>query len=210
MELERNLPKDMIQEILGRLSNHDLFQYGCASKCCLQSTNDTWKMRYQTTKKYFENIMEHSLFSLIQNWENKNDTSDWEFDSESSENKNGSQTRLDFGLSNINKDLFWYKMYNKILNFSIINVLYSYIYQCNTTDSIELKPHICDRIFKIVYDYKIIFSNQRFKRIDFERYINMKLHEFIFGSEYERRIAHKYYPLLFLEEYETLMNGSRR
>ena len=184
MELEQVLPNDMIGEILGRLSNHDLFQYGCTSKRCLRSANDIWKTRYQKVRKYFEKIMNHSAFSSIQKWENLNDESE---------------------PCLIQDDLGWYKMYNKVLHFSILNEIKSYLIESNNTDCLEFKAYIGDSIFKIIYDHRIIFNSKKFKEIDFEKVVNMKLYEFMNGSEFERQIAHKYYPLLFWGDYQSLM-----
>ena len=46
--MEQVLPRDMVTEILGHLSDQDLFSYGLSSKTCLDSTEHIWKKRYES------------------------------------------------------------------------------------------------------------------------------------------------------------------
>ena len=45
--IEESLPRDMVNEILGRLTDQELFVYGMASKRCLESTEYIWKQRLE-------------------------------------------------------------------------------------------------------------------------------------------------------------------
>jgi len=45
--MEEVLPQDMIDEILDKLSNQDLFNYGLTSKTSFQSAERIWKKRYE-------------------------------------------------------------------------------------------------------------------------------------------------------------------
>jgi hypothetical protein len=45
--MEEVLPRDMVNEILGRLSDKELFSYGLTSKKSLESTEHMWKKRYE-------------------------------------------------------------------------------------------------------------------------------------------------------------------
>jgi len=45
--MEAILPRDMVNEILNRLPDHDLFSYGLTSKRSLESAEHIWKKRYE-------------------------------------------------------------------------------------------------------------------------------------------------------------------
>ena len=46
--MEQILPRDMVNEILGHLSDQDLFNYRLTSKTCLNSSEHIWKKRYES------------------------------------------------------------------------------------------------------------------------------------------------------------------
>lgn len=46
--MEQVLPRDMVNEILGHLSDQDLFNYRLTSKTCLNSSEHIWKKRYES------------------------------------------------------------------------------------------------------------------------------------------------------------------
>jgi hypothetical protein len=48
--MESILPRDIIYDILDRLSNQDLFHYGLTSKTSFQSAECIWKRRYEREK----------------------------------------------------------------------------------------------------------------------------------------------------------------
>lgn len=47
IKMEEVLPRDIVNEILIRLSDKDLFTYGLSSKRCLESAEYIWKKRYE-------------------------------------------------------------------------------------------------------------------------------------------------------------------
>jgi hypothetical protein len=49
--MENFLPRDMIQEILGRLHDKEIFMYGMTSKKCLESAEWIWKKKYERLTK---------------------------------------------------------------------------------------------------------------------------------------------------------------
>jgi hypothetical protein len=60
------LPRDMMNEILSRLSDHELFRYGMTSKKSLENTEHIWKKRYENLNDCDDQEHQSSL-----NWYSK-------------------------------------------------------------------------------------------------------------------------------------------
>ena len=176
--MEDVLPRDMMNMILGMLPNYDLFQYGLTSKRSLESAEIEWRQRH---KSIVPRIREFINITMI-----PSDIIDnIEFKSED-------------GMTS-------YKTYTETLSVVIskgLSVMFSKIDNIHKPDE---KKNSLDDFLKVVYDNRIILQHQDF--VNFRNILHAKLHEFIFGNTCEKQIAHKYYPLFFPKEYNSLLQA---
>jgi hypothetical protein len=175
--MEDILPRDITNLILGELSNYELFQYGITCKRSLASAEIIWTKRHQTTVPKLKLIIQ--LSSLESNF-----------------------------LENIKFEaipmISSYQKYTYSIYQVVLGGLKTIFSDFENQKIIEKKFEKMELLLNIVKDsYPIIESYGKFKK--FLRAVERRLHDFVYGSRYEREIAHKYYPILFPLKYPIIL-----
>ena len=179
--MEQYLPIDMINLILGDLSNYELFQYSITSKTSLQSAERVWNKRNQ--------IIQPRIQRMIQAHNIKPDIIEDEMNKLS-----------------IVRGMTAYKTYSHSVYFVVYQALRDSFGKIERIKNVVKKTETLDTFLGFVNENFDIMK----QHVKFEKFLNavkQKFKEFMFGSSHERQLAYKYFPLLFPVEFnQTLID----
>jgi hypothetical protein len=169
--MEQTLPRDIMNEILSKLNNHELYQYGSCSKISYESAETIWQKRYHDILPRLYKIIESQNLeiSLLKFQDNTTWCKKY--------------TRIiKFVLS---------RSLNKLMDQAIIA---DKDIQHHNDMSLEMMLDIIHQMKDVMKQHLKIIKFLLAVEEKLSEFI-------MYGSFTRREIAHKYYPLIFPETY---------